>query len=72
MKEAASLENFELRAADVLTVLDQLEAWNTNDPSAEGSHGSAKRSECRATLSVQITTQAVSGENFSNYWEETN
>jgi predicted dienelactone hydrolase len=36
MKEAASLENFELRAADVPAVLDQLEAWNTNDQRLKG------------------------------------
>jgi len=63
MKEAASLENFELRAADVVTVLDQLEAWNTDDPRLKGRMDLQKIGMSGHSFGA-VTTQAVSGETF--------
>jgi len=63
MREAASLENFELRAADVPAVLDQLEAWNANSQSLTGRMDLKKIGMSGHSFGA-ITTQAVSGENF--------
>ena len=63
MREAASLENFELRAADVPAVLDQLEAWNANDQQLKGRMDLQKIGMSGHSFGA-ITTQAVSGEIF--------
>jgi predicted dienelactone hydrolase len=63
MREAASLENFELRAADVPAVLDQLEVWNANDQRLHGSMNLQKIGMSGHSFGA-ITTQAVSGETF--------
>ena len=63
MREAASLGNFELRAADVPAVLDQLEAWNTNHQSLTGRMDLKKIGMSGHSFGA-ITTQAVSGESF--------
>ena len=64
MREAASLENFQLRVRDVPRVLDQLEAW-----SREAGHPLAGRIDLDQvgmsghSFGAQ-TTQAVSGQSF--------
>ena len=64
MRDAASLENFQLRVRDVPRVLDQLEAWNR-----KAGHPLAGRLDLRHvgmsghSFGAQ-TTQAVSGQSF--------
>ncbi len=64
MREAASLENFQLRVGDIAAVLDQLEAWQAGaghplsgqlDPNRVGMSGHSFGGQ---------TTQAVSGQSF--------
>lgn len=64
MRDAASLENFQLRVRDVPSVLDRLEAWNR-----EAGHPLAGRLDLdRVGMSGHSfgaqTTQAVSGQSF--------
>ena len=62
MKQAASLQNFILRAADIPAVLDQLTRWNAEE--AHALHG--KLDLTRVGMSGHsfgaVTTQAVSGQ----------
>ncbi len=64
MREAASLENFSERAADVPAVLDQLEAWNTEGKNPLGGRMDLHKIGMSGHSFGAITAQAVSGETF--------
>ena len=64
MKDAASLKNFKLRAADVTAVLDQLAAWNAQSKQPLSGRMDLSRIGMSGHSFGALTTQAVSGETF--------
>ena len=62
MQQAASLENFRLRVADVPSVLHQLELWNAAKSSPLAGRLNLKRIGMSGHSFGAVTTQAVSGE----------
>ncbi len=66
LKQAASLSNFLLRAADVKAVLDQLETWNRQDGHPLNGRMDLARVGMSGHSFGAVTTQAVSGERFPN------
>jgi predicted dienelactone hydrolase len=65
MNRAASLKNFELRVKDVPAVLDQLTAWNAQKDHPLAGRMDLKKIGMSGHSFGAITTQAVSGENFT-------
>ncbi len=64
MEQAASLQNFLLRARDVPVVLDQLERWNKDPSHALSGRLDLQRLGMSGHSFGAVTTQAVSGERF--------
>lgn len=65
LKQAASLDNFLLRAQDVPAVLNQLERWNGDKTNRIAGRLDLKRIGMSGHSFGAITTQAVSGESFA-------
>jgi len=65
LKQAASLDNFLLRAQDIPAVLNQLERWNGDKTNRLGGRMDLKRIGMSGHSFGAITTQAVSGETFA-------
>jgi predicted dienelactone hydrolase len=64
MKQAASLENFLLRVADIPAVLDQLTSWNALESHALCSRLDLTRVGMSGHSFGAVTTQAVSGQSL--------
>jgi predicted dienelactone hydrolase len=64
MKQAADLENFQLRVRDVPAVLDQLERWNNTGSHIVAGRLDMKRIGMSGHSFGAVTTQAVSGQSF--------
>jgi predicted dienelactone hydrolase len=64
MRQAASLENFMLRAKDVPAVLDQLERWNKDDANDLKGRMDLEHVGMSGHSFGAVTTQAVSGQRF--------
>jgi predicted dienelactone hydrolase len=64
MNQAASLENFLLRAADVPAVINQLEIWNADKTNFLFGRLDLKRIGMSGHSFGAVTTEAVSGETF--------
>jgi predicted dienelactone hydrolase len=64
MKQAADLENFQLRVRDVSAVLDQLERWNNTGSHIVAGRLDMKRIGMSGHSFGAVTTQAVSGQSF--------
>jgi predicted dienelactone hydrolase len=64
MKQAASLENFLLRARDVPAVLNQLEAWNADKTNHLAGRLDLKKVGMSGHSFGALTTEAVSGESL--------
>jgi predicted dienelactone hydrolase len=64
MKDAASVENFLLRAADVPAVLDALATWNSANGHALEGRFDLSRVGMSGHSFGAVTTQAVSGQTF--------
>jgi predicted dienelactone hydrolase len=64
MKEAASVQNFILRAADIPAVLDQLTRWNADEVHALRGRLDLTRIGMSGHSFGAVTTQAVSGQAF--------
>src|SRR5688500_10594339 len=64
MQEAASAENFQLRAGDVHAVLDQLERWNTAHAHELTGRLDMKRVGMSGHSFGAVTTQSVSGQSY--------
>ena len=64
MKQAADLENFQLRVRDVPAVLDQLEQWSRSESHILGGRLDTKRIGMSGHSFGAVTTQAVSGQFF--------
>lgn len=64
MKDAASGENFLLRAADVSAVLDQLEKWNADKTNTLAGRMNLKKIGMSGHSFGAVTTEAVSGESL--------
>jgi predicted dienelactone hydrolase len=64
MRQAASLQNFMLRAHDVHAVLDALTSWNSDSQSPLAGRLDLQKIGMSGHSFGAITTQAVSGENF--------
>jgi predicted dienelactone hydrolase len=64
MKQAASLQNFLLRVADIPAVLDQLERWNAESGHALHGHLDLAHVGMSGHSFGAVTTQAVSGQNM--------
>jgi dienelactone hydrolase len=64
LKEAASRENFFLRAADVAAVIDQLEVWNAENKPPLGGRMDLRKVGMSGHSFGALTTEAVSGESF--------
>ena len=64
MNQAASLENFMLRAKDVPAVLDQLAVWNVQTNSPLAGRTNLKKIGMSGHSFGAVTTEAVSGEIF--------
>jgi predicted dienelactone hydrolase len=62
MRDAASVDNLLLRAADVSAVLNQLEAWNTDKTNILAGRMNLKRIGMSGHSFGAVTTEAVSGE----------
>ncbi|HSY17770.1 MAG TPA: hypothetical protein VK815_05515 [Candidatus Acidoferrales bacterium] len=62
LNRAASLENFELRMADVPAVLDQLEIWNADKTNLLAGRMDLKKVGMSGHSFGAVTTEAVSGE----------
>lgn len=65
MRDAASAKNFLLRAQDVPAVLDQLEKWNDQQGHVLAGRLDMRRIGMSGHSFGAITTQAVSGQDFS-------
>ncbi len=67
LSEAADLENFQLRVADIHAVLDQLDVWN-KDTDDKNNTLASRLDLSRVGMSGHsfgaVTSQAVSGQNF--------
>jgi predicted dienelactone hydrolase len=66
MKQAASVQNFILRAADIPVVLDQLQRWNAAEDHALRGRLDLTRVGMSGHSFGAVTTQAVSGQNLPN------
>jgi predicted dienelactone hydrolase len=64
MRQAAGLENFNLRTKDVPAVLDQLERWNTQADHALAGRLQLEHIGMSGHSFGAITTQAVSGQSY--------
>ncbi|MBX7206739.1 MAG: hypothetical protein K1X78_00390 [Verrucomicrobiaceae bacterium] len=64
MKQAASLENFMLRVADIPAVLDQLTRWNAEEAHALRGRLDLTRVGMSGHSFGAVTTQAVSGQSL--------
>ena len=64
MQEAASLQNFSQRSADVPAVLDQLEVWNAESKQPLAGRADLRKVGMSGHSFGALTTQAVSGETF--------
>lgn len=64
MKQAASAQNFMLRAADIPAVLDQLERWNAQSDHALHHRLDLSRVGMSGHSFGAVTTQAVSGQSM--------
>lgn len=64
MKQAASLENFRLRVADIPAVLDQLTRWNSEESHALHGRLDLARIGMSGHSFGAVTTQAVSGQSL--------
>jgi predicted dienelactone hydrolase len=64
MREAASLQNFLLRAKDVSVVLDELERWNTSDKHELAGRMNLDAVGMSGHSFGAVTTQAVSGQRY--------
>ena len=64
MKQAASLENFMLRVADIPAVLDQLTRWQTDEAHALRGRLDLARVGMSGHSFGAVTTQAVSGQSL--------
>ena len=64
LKQAASLDNFLLRARDIPAVLNQLETWNADKTNPLGGRLDLKKVGMSGHSFGAVTTEAVSGEAF--------
>jgi predicted dienelactone hydrolase len=64
MERAASLENFRLRAKDVVVVLDRLQEWNIEEGHVFSGRLDMKHIGMSGHSFGAVTTQAVSGQTF--------
>jgi predicted dienelactone hydrolase len=64
LRNAANLANFRLRVEDIKAVLDQLDAWNTDESHALSKRLDLKHVGMSGHSFGAVTTQAVSGQTF--------